>query len=67
MSLARQPQDDPPPRPRLRLVPSEAPASRWEREELEGSPARGVVWGVTLSLAGFWVPVAAIVYWLTSK
>jgi len=64
MSLARQPepQHEPPRRPELRLVPSDATV--FEQESLESSPSRGIMWGVGISLVGFWIPAAALVTWL---
>jgi len=61
MSLARQPHDDPPRRPVLRIVSSSEPVelSIGNGDE-QDSPARGVVWGLGLVLVGFWLPLAAI-------
>lgn len=68
MSLARQPHDDPPRRPTLRVVSSSEPVelSSGNGDEY-GSPARGMVWGLGLAVVGFWLPLAAIVGRLALK
>ena len=74
MSLARQPQPERNPRSHLRLVtPDSDEAAMNEPIPLpltiatrrEGSPARGILLGLLLSIAGFWVPAAVIAWaWL---
>lgn len=67
MSFARQPESEPPKRPNLRLVPSRVPDRLPENAAVSGSPARGIMWGVLLSVAFFWAPLAAAAGWLTSR
>lgn len=68
MSLARQPNDEPPRRPVLRIVEASESAGLPNGSGNEhGSPARGIVWGLVLSLVGFWLPLTAVVGRLVLK
>ena len=57
MSLAHDPRHEPPERPHLRVIPG---GREHVEIEPEGSPARGIVWGLIFAIGGFWVPLAAI-------
>ncbi len=43
-------------RPRLSVVPRTIPM-----ESLDGSPARGILIGVVVSVAAFWLPAAVLI------
>jgi hypothetical protein len=61
MAALRQPQpEETGARPRLTIVPRAPDATVALVESTEGSPARGIVFGLALSAAAFWLPAALL-------